>query len=221
MHMTKKRHLMIWFLCFGIYAVAFILFIGMKLSSGQAKPSFFSDISEIAANEEYVYVLDDRNTKLSAYKNNGDYVWCINFSSTGVSRIFCDADGSICLVDIGRDKVWVYDEQGNELNCYQAPYGELISNGTFDKHHIEDIEINGTDNVKYILRDHIIIDSTIVVSQSGETMAEIVVESWASHVLWYVIVAAVALSIAYGAYNLICFILLNSGMMGSSGKKNS
>ena len=212
--MNKNRYLIHWFLCVGVFFVLFILFVGLKLSSGEIKTSFFSNISEIAANEEYVYILDDRNTTLSAYKNNGDFVWCTNFSSTGDNRIFCDANGSICRYDVRKRTVWVYDEQGIESNSYKASHKELINNGTIDKYKQKSIEISGTNDVKYVLQKNIFADSTISVSRGGETNTRFVVESWESHVIWYIIIIALILIMLYGVYNLVCFIFHQYGLMG-------
>lgn len=216
--MKKSKYLVRCFLCFGVYFVAFILFVGLKLSTGETKTSFFANISEIAANEEYVYILDDRNTTLSAYKNNGDFVWCKDFSSTGDSRIFCDATGSICRFDVKERTVWVYDEQGIEINRYKASHAELIDNQTLDKNKQKSIEIDGMDHMEYVLQKNIFADSTMHVLRNGETITRFVVESWESHVIWYIIVIAVILLMFYGVYNLACFLLHKHGLMNSSTK---
>lgn len=208
-----NRYLVRWFICAGIFVVAFILLVGMKLSNVGTQPPFFADISEIAANEEYVYILDNRNTVLSAYNNNGDFIWCINFSSTGASRVFCDDNGAICRLDVRDRTVWVYDEQGNVLNSYRASAKELIDNGTIPNREQNSIEIGGADNMKYHLQKNMIADSTVYVSRGQETMACFVVESWESHVIWCMIILFLIVTVVYGAYNLICFICHQSGMI--------
>ena len=212
---NKKRYLIRWFICAGIFAVAFILLIGMKLSDVGTKTPFFADISEIATNGEHVYILDDRNTVLNAYNNNGDFIWRINFSSTGASRIFCDDNGAICRLDVRDRTVWVYDEQGNVLNSYRASAKELIDNGTIPNREQNSIEIGGADNMKYHLQKNMIADSTVYVSRGQETMACFVVESWESHVIWCMIILLLIVTVVYGAYNLICFICHRSGMINN------
>ena len=211
--MNEKKYIVRWFLCVGIIGTAFFLFMFMNLAGNRTTPPFFSSVSEIAANEEYVYALDDRNTMLMAYRNNGDLVWCEDFSSTGGNRIFCDDNGNVCRLDAHKRKVYVYDKYGNELDCYQATSAELINNGVIDRNPVENVKVT---DCEYIFDDNIFANSKILVYRNQEFTAEIIVESWISHVLWYMIIIALIAVFVYGGYNLAYSIVQNLGMISTS-----
>ena len=211
--MNEKNYIGRALLCIFIFGTAVFLFLFMNLTGNRTTSPFFSSISEIAANEEYVYTLDDRNTMLMAYSNKGNLVWCDDFSSTGVSRIFCDDNGNICRLDIHKKKVYVYDEYGNELDFYQSTNIELMDNGAIDRSPVQKVKLNGNE---YILKKYIFANSKILVYQNQELMTEIVVESWISHVLWYIIIIALVAVFLYGGYNLAFSIVQNLGMISTS-----
>lgn len=204
--MNNTRYLIKWFVCAGIFCVSFFLLISMKLSNGNLDFSFFANVSEIAADDEYVYALDNRTTTLTAYTNNGDLVFRKNFSSTGANRIFFDSDGFICLFSVHEKTVRVYDREGTELHTYKASHAELVNTGILNEYAQEEVVVCSPHNIKYVFNNNLIADSTIDIFHN-EITTPIVVESWESHILWYIIILNLALVVVYGAYNLICFIV--------------
>lgn len=181
----KSKYLVRWFAFFGVYAVMFFSFILLSLigKSGisNSKP-FLSNVCEIAADGEHIYTLDTTFGSICKYKNNGEFVFRINFSgSESIRNIFCDGNGNLCALKVIQREYIVneYDEFGTIVNQYPVDGERLFDAGIVSRGDCREQTVGTT---FYSLHTHMLSNSTIMIKDGDET-SEFVIEGIACHLV--------------------------------------
>ena len=175
---------------FGILVIAimFIVFYPMaKTSQVTYSKPFFNHVKEIAVSDNHIYTLDDIFKYICKYTDTGEFQFAISFSSQGASYIYINQDGNLCRYDLKQCLEYVYDDNGIPEQTNPISYEEFDETIRHTQA-VTKIEANGK---TYRYSNWMLMNSTIDVRSDNNTLLHsFVVESFAFHVVWILIIGS-------------------------------
>ena len=186
-----------------IVLLFFICYITIKPMQVTFSKPFFNHVTEIAVDDHCIYTLDDTFNYICKYTDAGEFRFAISFSSMGANYIYINEDGFLCRYDLKQSIEYVYDEDGSQIQSNSLAYQDFKN--IRDTQPITEIN---TDEKTYEYHNRTVFNSVIeIIDSSEESGISIVVESFAFHMVWIILIVSWLVGFVFFAWQIYRFIL--------------